>query len=90
MGKIGDKLNLKKRHILQKPILTEKITALSDTENKYAFQVDKKSNKYQIKSAVEKRFGVKVEKVATINLTGKTKNLTIRSGGKVIRTSGKT
>lgn len=90
MGKIGDKLNLKKRHILQKPILTEKITALSSTENKYAFQVDKKSNKHQIKIAVENRFDVKVEKVAVINLHGKTKGLTIRSGGKVIRTSGKT
>ncbi len=90
MGKIGDKLNLKKRHILQKPILTEKITALSDTENKYAFQVDKQSNKLQIKVAIENRFDVKVEKVAIINLTGKNKSLTIRSGGKVIRTSGKT
>ncbi len=90
MGKIGDKLNLKKRHVIQKPILTEKITALSETQNKYAFEVDKTSNKHQIKSAVEKRFDVKVEKVAIINITGKTKNLTIRSGGKVIRTSGKT
>ncbi|MEA1986608.1 MAG: 50S ribosomal protein L23 [Candidatus Marinimicrobia bacterium] len=90
MGKIGEKLNLRKKQIIQKPILTEKITTLSDTQNKYAFQVDRRSNKIQIKKAIEERFDVKVEKVAVINQIGKNKELTIRSGGKVIRTSGNT
>ena len=56
---------------------------------KYVFQVAKKSNKLQIKSAIEKKFDVKVVKVATINQSGKHKQMTVRSGGRTIRTSGK-
>jgi len=75
--------------IIIKPILTEKINVLQETERKYGFKVHPKANKIEIKEAVEKRFGVKVEKVATMNLAGKVKNMTVRSGGRVIRTSGK-
>lgn len=75
--------------IIIKPILTEKINALQETERKYGFKVHPDANKIEIKKAVEKRFGVKVEKVATMNLVGKVKNMTVRSGGRVIRTSGK-
>lgn len=37
---------------------------------KYTFKVDKKATKPEIKAAVEKLFGVKVEKVNTINVRG--------------------
>ena len=37
---------------------------------KYTFKVDKKATKPEIKAAVEKLFGVKVEKVNTINVKG--------------------
>ena len=47
-----------------------------------------KSNKLQIKDAIEARFDVKVKKVSTINCKGKNKNMSIRSGGRVIRTNG--
>ena len=70
------------------PILSEKSNMLV-SQNKYVFRVNVKSNKLQIKEAVEKRFGVKVINVATMNFKGKRKNLTIRSSGNVIRTSGK-
>ncbi len=75
--------------IIIKPVLTEKMNALQETERKYGFRVHPQANKIEIKKAVEDRFGVKVEKVATMNINGKLKQMTIRSGGRVIRTSGK-
>jgi len=78
---------IRKTEILLSPILSEKTNLLS-TQNKYVFKVNIKSNKLQIKSAIEKRFNVKIEKVSTMIFKGKTKNFTIRSGGNVIRTSG--
>ncbi|MCD6206231.1 MAG: 50S ribosomal protein L23 [Candidatus Marinimicrobia bacterium] len=75
--------------IIIEPILTEKINLLQEKERKYGFKVHPKANKIEIKKAVEERFGVKVEKVATMNLQGKAKEMTIRSGGRVIRTRGK-
>ena len=62
---------------------------LEETQRKYAFQVETSSNKIQIKDAIEKKFDVKVEKVATMNRKGKTKVMSVRSGGRAIRTTGK-
>ena len=75
--------------IIVKPILTEKMAILEERENKFAFLVTASANKPAIKIAVEKRFDVKVKKVATINQIGKHKQMTVRSGGKTIRTTGK-
>ena len=72
-----------------RPLFTEKMTQLEDVERKYAFQVSSNSNKIDIKNAVEKKFDVEVEKVATMNRLGKTKDMTMKSGGRTIRTSGK-
>jgi large subunit ribosomal protein L23 len=68
--------------------LTEKATILGEEQNKYAFEVAKDANKLQIKDAIEKKFDVKVVNVATSNVKGKTKEMTVRSGGRVIRTRG--
>ena len=76
-------------NIIINPILTEKSSFSMETLNKYVFRVDVNSNKLQIKTAIEKRFKVKVAKVATMKYKGKLKNTTIRSGGHVLRTSGK-
>ena len=65
------------------------MTQLEDVERKYAFQVISKANKIDIKNAVEKKFDVEVQKVATMNRLGKTKDMTMKSGGRTIRTSGK-
>ncbi len=54
--------------ILIKPIITEKATADSELNNKYAFVVDNKANKIEIKDAVEAAYGVSVTKVRTINV----------------------
>ena len=55
-------------NILIKPIITEKATNDSELNNRYTFQVNVKSNKVEIKKAVEKAYGVSVEKVRTINV----------------------
>ncbi|MFL3004752.1 MAG: 50S ribosomal protein L23 [Candidatus Neomarinimicrobiota bacterium] len=73
---------------LIKPILTEKMAILQERENKYAFLVPKDCNKNTIKKAVELKFDVKVIKVSTMNQLGKQKQMTVKSGGRTIRTSG--
>ena len=54
-----------------------------------AFIVKGSSNKTEIKKAIEMKFDVKVVKVATMNQLGKNKQMTVKSGGRTIRTSGK-
>ena len=74
--------------IILNPMLTEKSNALTEQFNKYVFKVNIKANKLQIKKALEKRFDVKITKISTILVKGKSKNTTVKSGGHVIRTSG--
>ncbi|MDD2444315.1 MAG: 50S ribosomal protein L23 [Desulfotomaculaceae bacterium] len=62
------------RDILRKPVITEKSTSLLE-ENKYTFIVDPRSNKTEIKYAVENVFKVKVLKVNTMNVKGKYKRV---------------
>ena len=63
-------INKNPRDILIRPIVSEKSYSLMD-EGKYTFEVDPRSNKTEIKIAVEKVFGVKVTSVNTINRKGK-------------------
>ena len=65
------------------------MSRLEELEKKYAFQVLKGSNKIEIARAIENKFDVKVKKIATMNFIGKEKNMTVRSGGRTIRTKGK-
>ena len=74
--------------IILRPLLSEKANKLSSVSRQYVFEVSSKSNKLQIKNAIEKKFEVKVQKVRTINYKGKMKNTSVRSNGKVLRTSG--
>ena len=75
--------------IIIRPLFTEKMRQLEEIERKYAFQVQSSANKIEIKSAIEQRFDVIVEKVATMNRQGKLKEMTMKSGGRTIRTRGK-
>lgn len=61
--------------ILLRPILTEKMDNLKEVVNQYAFEVDRRANKIEIKQAVEQRFDVKVEKVRTMVMRGKYRRL---------------
>jgi large subunit ribosomal protein L23 len=70
--------------------VTEKMTSLQESQNKYAFEVPVEVNKIEIKKAVEEKFKVKVLKVAVSNRKGKAKQMTVKSNGKTIRTNGYT
>lgn len=59
--------------ILIRPLVTEKMTAQSEKEGRYGFVVDRKSNKVEIKHAVEKEYGVTVTGVRTMIVRGKDK-----------------
>ena len=59
--------------VLIKPLLTEKASIQTENTNRYVFKVLTKSNKYQIKDAVESMFDVKVVDVRTAILPGKVK-----------------
>ena len=54
--------------LLIKPIITEKATNDSELNNCYTFHVQNSANNVEIKKAVESAYGVKVEKVRTINV----------------------
>ncbi len=62
------------RDIIKRPVITERSADLM-ADKKYTFEVDPKANKTEIKQAVEQAFGVKVEKVNTMNVKGKFKRL---------------
>ncbi|MGB1103268.1 MAG: 50S ribosomal protein L23 [Crocinitomicaceae bacterium] len=56
--------------MIKKPLLTEKATLDSEVNNRYAFVVDRRANKLEIKDAIEKQYGVTVEKVRTMRYGG--------------------
>ena len=67
--------NMEKMHLYDKilsPLLTEKSTNLSG-QNKIVFKVDKKANKKNLKSNIEKIFKVNVTKINIINKQNRTK-----------------
>ncbi len=59
--------------ILIRPVITEKSVAFMNAENTYVFQVGLKSNKLQVRKAIEAIYGVKVADVRTLIVRGKTK-----------------
>ncbi len=66
--------------ILIKPIVTEKYTEQAESLNSYAFVVDKRANKIQIKQAVEELYGVAVARVNTMVYGGKKKSRNTKAG----------
>ena len=65
--------------IITAPVITEKATALSE-HNKVVFRIANDADKTEVKQAVEALFGVKVLKVNTLNVQGKTKRFKGRLG----------
>ena len=66
--------------ILRKPLLTEKVTQLTEKLNRYAFIVDPRANKIQIKAAIEKMYGVNITDVNTMRYVGKLKSRNTKAG----------
>ena len=67
-------MNTKYLDIIKSPVVTEK-SAVLGSSNKYAFYVDPKANKTEIKLAIEKIFEVKVLDIKTINVHPKHKRV---------------
>lgn len=61
------------RDVILEPVVSEKSYDLIEKQNVYTFVVDRRSNKTEIKEAVQKVFGVTVLSVNTINRKGKRK-----------------
>lgn len=57
--------------IIKKPLISEKNAGHAEDANTYAFEVDVRADKTEIKKAVEKAFQVKVEEVRTLICRGK-------------------
>jgi large subunit ribosomal protein L23 len=66
--------------IIKKPVITEKMTAISEKLNRYAFIVDVRANKLQIKKAVQDLYGVQVASVNTMRYDGKLKSRYTKAG----------
>ena len=60
--------------IIRRPLVTEKNAQLQ-MEGKYAFEVDKRANKMQIKEAVETAFKVTVLGINVMIMPGKSKRM---------------
>lgn len=65
-------INKNPRDVVIAPVVSEKSYGLID-EGKYTFLVDPRSNKTEIKQAVEAIFSVKVDSINTLNRAGKRK-----------------
>ena len=65
-------VNKDPRDVIFVPIVSEKSYALLD-DGKYTFEVDPRSNKTEIKKAIESIFNVKVASINTLNRVGKTR-----------------
>jgi len=66
--------------ILKRPVLTEKMSKLQEAKRQFAFEVNRKSSKIEIKRAVQEKFDVTVENINVIVVKGKSKRLNTRRG----------
>jgi large subunit ribosomal protein L23 len=60
------------RDIIKRPVITERTSEMM-AEKKYVFEVDMRSNKTEIKQAIEAIFKVKVVNVNTLRMPAKPK-----------------
>jgi len=73
--------------IIKKPIITEKMTDQAEKYNRYAFVVDRRVNKIEIKKAVSEMYDVTVDSVRTMVCIGKKRVRGTKSGMIVGKTS---
>ena len=66
--------------IILKPVITEKATNDSELNNRYAFLVDTKANKIEVKKAIESMYNVDVVSVKTMIYAPKVKSRYTKSG----------
>ena len=64
-----------------KPLVTEKMTSLSEKENnKFGFIVNPKANKIELKKEIEEKYNVNVVSINTMRYAGKSKQRYTRAG----------
>jgi len=68
------------KDVLKKPLITEKMNAISEKFNRAGFIVDRRANKVEIKKAVKLMYGVEPIDVNTSILPGKVKSKYTKSG----------
>jgi large subunit ribosomal protein L23 len=61
--------------IVRKPLVTEKNMFAAETSNEYAFEVDMRANKIQVRIEIENLFNVKVVRVRTMVRKGLTRRV---------------
>ena len=66
--------------IIVKPLVTEKMNNLAETQKKYGFIVNPKANKIEIKAEIESLYNVTVVGISTMRYAGKAKNRNTRAG----------
>jgi large subunit ribosomal protein L23 len=66
--------------VLIKPILTEKANAQQEKLRRYAFKVNRRANKLEVKKAIEAFYGVTVVDVNTAVIPGKSKTRFTKAG----------
>tara|TARA_B110000967_G_scaffold69066_1_gene71446 strand:- start:8230 stop:8520 length:291 start_codon:yes stop_codon:yes gene_type:complete len=66
--------------ILVKPLITEKMSLLSESKGQYGFKVAIDATKPEIKAEIEKMYGVEVLKLRTLVVAGKRKTRFTKSG----------
>lgn len=66
--------------IIIKPIVTEKMTAITEKLNRYGFRVQPDANKIEIAQAIQVMYNVTVVSVNTLNYRGKNKSRYTKAG----------
>ena len=70
------------RNVILRPLVTEKGMYYAENFSVYPFEVNRRANKADIKSAVENIYDVKVEGVRTMNMQGKMRRVRYNRGRK--------
>jgi large subunit ribosomal protein L23 len=68
------------RNVLIRPLITEKMNALSEQKKQFGFVVDVSANKIEIAKAIKSKFNVDAIDVNTIKYKGKRKTQFTRKG----------
>jgi large subunit ribosomal protein L23 len=66
--------------VLKKPLITEKMSAISEKLNQFGFVVEKNASKDAIKAEIEEMYDVEVVRVNTMRVQGKQKAKYTKAG----------
>ena len=66
------------RELIRSPLISEKSMGQAESQGKYHFEVHPAANKIQIRDAIEALFNVRVTRVNTMNVKGKTRRRSYR------------